>query len=381
MIEQMEVGTGIEGCASHAPTIKNNPIKIIHKWFQENKREFPWRENRTPYRVWISEVMLQQTRAIVVIPYFLRWMELFPDVKALYKAPIEQVIKAWEGLGYYSRARNLHLAAKQIVEQFDGEIPDQREDLRSIRGFGPYTVGALLSFAFHKRAVAIDGNVQRVISRYFLVEENIGRSSTRKKIEIHAESLLDLQKPWVSAEALIELGATICTPKPRCEICPLNSGCQAFFQEKAESLPVKNVDKGIESLFRIVFVLEYNGFVLVGKGDVGKVMAGLYEFPYVNSQMQGERQILQEAKKFIDGDVVMIHKLTEQVHSFTRYRAYLSPYWIRVRKNTLLQGFEWVPFSSLSKLPFSSGHRKIATEIEKIRMDAIKVEPVYTSDL
>ena len=332
----------------------------IEAWFEANKRDFPWRVNRTPYRVWISEVMLQQTRASVVIPYFLRWMGLFPNVKALYMAPIEQVIKAWEGLGYYSRARNLHAAAGQIVEEFGGEIPDTKEALRSIRGFGPYTTNALLSFGFQKRALAVDGNVLRVLSRFFLIEENISQSAVRRKIEEKGEILLDLQKPWVTAEALIELGATVCLPKPRCEDCPLKAECFAFRSGKAESLPIKNEEKGTTLLQRVVFIIEHHGEVLVKKGEKGKVMADLYEFPYIEME---KGDILDQARAFYGGALKWVKKLKERQHTFTRYKARLFPVWLRSDIQNPLSGYEWISVRRLAELPFSSGHRKIAHEL------------------
>lgn len=340
----------------------------IESWFEENKRDFPWRENRTPYRVWISEVMLQQTRASVVIPYFLRWMELFPDVKSLYKAPIEQVIKAWEGLGYYSRARNLHAAATQIVETFGGEIPDTREALQSIRGFGPYTVGAILSFAFHKRAPAVDGNVLRVVSRYFCIEENVSKVSARKKIEEKVETLLDPRVPWVTAEALIELGATVCVQKPRCEICPLQKSCLGRKRGIAETLPLKNAERIVVNLFRPVFIFEHNSSVLVRKGEAGKIMADLYEFPYVEVAKGSvtRKVVLEEAEKIFGKYVALTQKLTLCKHTFTHYQAHLFPYWLKVQEAKQITGFEWVEISQLSRLPFSSGHRKILAEVEKI---------------
>jgi len=335
---------------------------IMETWFEANKRDFPWRRDPTPYRVWISEVMLQQTRASVVVPYFLRWMDLFPNVKRLYMAPIEQVIKAWEGLGYYSRARNIHAAAKQIVEEFGGEMPDAREALLSLPGFGAYTTGAVLSFGFHKRAAAVDGNVLRVLSRYFLIEENVSKTKVRRKIEEKAEAMLDPSRPWVTAEALIELGATVCLPQPLCEDCPLSKGCLALQAGKADALPIKNEERGVTSLRRTVFVIEHEGCVLVRKGERGKVMADLYEFPYIEAAC-GRGKVVDSAHSFVGGELVFVRKLTERQHTFTRYKANLSPYLIRARRREASTGYEWVPIVQISDLPFSSGHRKIASEV------------------
>ncbi len=331
-------------------------MNILEQWFEENKRDFPWRINRTPYRVWISEVMLQQTRASVVIPYFQRFMELFPDVKSLYIAPIEKVIKAWEGLGYYSRARNLHSAAKDIVEKFGGEIPSSEKELLSIRGFGPYTVGAIRSFAFQQRARAIDGNVMRVISRYFCIEEEITKPAARKKIIEKTEELLDPNIPWVTSEALIELGATICTPKPKCDACPLQNTCLAKERNREAYLPLKAKDETITLLYRIVFVFESDGFILVRKGEKGKVMADLYEFSYIEVERELEYILNQADQLFI--------KLTPCNHTFTKYKAHLFPYLIKTKQ--FESENEWIEIAKLKELPFSSGHRKILTEVQKL---------------
>lgn len=376
MIEEVEIGAGVESGAAHDfdPCRKIPAYGImsekgifsmgeIESWFGECRRDFPWRKDRTPYRVWISEVMLQQTRASVVIPYFLRWMELFPNVKALYMAPIEQVIKAWEGLGYYSRARNLHRAAKQIVEEFGGEIPDTIEALRSIRGFGPYTAGAVLSFGFQKRAAAVDGNVLRVISRYFLIEENVCRPRVRQTIEEKAESLLDVREPWVTAEALIELGATVCTPKPRCEDCPLKKGCLALQRGVAEDLPIKNIEKRSIPLHRTVLVIEHEGALLVKKGEAGKVMADLYEFPYFDKVKGGRKEVLECGEAFLGEEVKWVRKLPDLSHTFTKYKAHLFPVWVRSASRPEIYGCEWISISRLEEFPFSSGHRRIAAEV------------------
>lgn len=333
-------------------------MQELSDWFRQNRRDFPWRANPTPYKVWISEVMLQQTRASVVVAYFEKWMELFPDIKSLAEAPIEQVIKAWEGLGYYSRARNLHRGAHQIVERFHGEIPSTREELMSIRGLGPYTVNAILSFGFHKRAAPVDGNVTRVVARLFAIEENVCKQSVKKKIAYGAEAILPPDEPWITAEALIELGATICTPKPRCEICPLARNCLG--KEKALLLPIKNEEKKVTHLKRAVMILEAEGKILVKKGEAGKVMADLYEFPYFEMEELWPSKKLEQAIESAFGiKPKIVKKLPLVAHTFTRYKATLYPYQFQLSILIELPGYEWVERNDLSKLPFSSGHRRI----------------------
>lgn len=334
-------------------------MRELHEWFHENKREFPWRKDPTPYKVWISEVMLQQTRASVVIPYFERWLILFPNVFALASAPMEQVIKAWEGLGYYSRARNLHKGARQIVEEFAGEIPSNQKDLESIHGIGPYTVGAILSFAFKMRAPAVDGNVLRVLSRYFAIQENVCKPKVRQAISNRAESILDQNEPWITSEALIELGATVCSPKPHCWACPLQNRCEG--KEIAESLPIKNGEKETIHLKRAVLWIESQGRVLIHKGKAGKVMADLYEFPYIEmgNERWPEKKIVEWIEKNFRLSAELTSKLAEVSHTFTRYKAHLFPFQFQTDTLAEIDGYQWVLLDQLSQLPFSAGHRRI----------------------
>lgn len=339
----------------------------LETWFKENKREFPWREQKNPYAVWISEVMLQQTRASVVIPYFERWMRHFPDVKSLYKASIDEVIKLWEGLGYYSRARNLHKASQEIVHRFSGQLPDSLEDLLSLPGFGPYTAAAVLNFGFHKRAAAVDGNVLRVMARYEGIEERIDRPSTRQLITQKVEGLLDLEEPWVTSEALIELGAMVCLPSPRCGQCPLRSNCRAFAEGKTELLPIKKEDPKSTSLFRLVFIFEHEGSVLIQKQPEGKVMAGLYEFPYVEVDdfSVTRSQIARFACEMMQGACFWKERLRPVTHTFTRYKAHLLPCLFSLKSRNEMEIGQWVPIDLLNEFAFSSGHKKISSCIQE----------------
>ncbi len=328
----------------------------LHDWFKENERPFPWREERSPYKVWISEVMLQQTRASVVVSYFLKWMELFPDVNALAEASLDAVIKAWEGLGYYSRARNLHRGAQQIVKEFGGKIPEKKEELARISGLGPYTIGAILNFGFQKKAAAVDANVLRVISRLTATAENICSQKVRKKIEERTLDLLDEKEPWVTSEALIELGATICLPKkPLCLECPLQKNCLGEKKGIAESLPIKNEKRQVTLLHRVVTVVISQGQILVRKGEIGRVMEGLYEFPYFEGMDL-------DFEKRLGFKVEYVKALKEVSHTFTRYKARLFPYLLKTK--TPVGGIgTWVLKEKLQELPFSSGHKKIMMQL------------------
>ena len=244
------------------------------QWFYASRRKFNFRENLSPYRVWVSEVMLQQTRAAVVEEYFERWMQNFPTVKDLAHAPIDQVIKTWEGLGYYSRARNLHEGARQIEKDFCGSFPSDVESLLKIKGIGPYTAGAIASFAFQKKAAAVDGNVLRVIARHDEIATSIEQAAVKKQIHNRVLSLLPDKNPHYVMEALIELGATLCFVKPKCQLCPINASCQAFAHETQETLPIKSAKKPSISLFREVMIIECDGEFLIKKETNPKKVHG-----------------------------------------------------------------------------------------------------------
>lgn len=336
----------------------------LNSWFEENKRIFPWRIHPSAYRVWVSEVMLQQTRALVVIPYFELWMRIFPDVATLAKAPIEQVIKTWEGLGYYSRARNLHRGAQQIVRDFDGQIPSSTEDLLKIRGLGPYTVAAILSFGFHKRAAAVDGNVLRVMTRYAWIDQDILKVATKRKVTAFVEEFLDQEKPWVTAEALIELGATICMPTPRCEVCPLQKGCVGFHRGQAMALPIKSGSQKIEKICRGVAVIQSDGFILVRQNQLGKIMADLCEFPYFE-EIKTFRGVQKELEN-LGLNAKWIQSFDQVKHSFTRFSALLYPFYFHALSRKELPGYVWISIEQLHQMPFSSGHRKINAQLMSI---------------
>lgn len=334
-------------------------MRELNRWFERNQRDFPWRKNRTPYRVWISEVMLQQTRASVVVPYFKKWVSLFPNVKALAAASIEEVIKAWEGLGYYTRARNLHRAAAYILEKYGGEIPETENELLEIHGLGPYTVNAILSFGFKKRKASIDGNVTRVLSRFFAIKENTSKQSVKRKIQKGADALLDSDEPWVSSEALIELGATICTPKPLCESCPLYENCLG--KKFAETLPIKNPRRKLSNIRRAVIIFESSKKILLKKVEPGKVMADLYEFPYfeMGSEIWSRKKVIQAIQKTFCFRVEKAEKLKKVLHTFTHYKAELFPFRFQMDVPQKVDGYQWVNKEETKRLPFSSGHRRI----------------------
>ena len=327
----------------------------LKNWFHESQRDLPWRKNPTPYGVWISEVMLQQTQVAVVQDYYLRWMARFPTVESLAAASLDEVIKMWEGLGYYSRARNLHSAAQFLMDHYEGILPASKGELSEVKGLGPYTIGAILSFVFHQKAAAVDGNVIRVLTRYFAIEEDVEKSSTKKRIWEIAEGILPDTEPWTVVEGLIELGAMVCKRDPDCEACPLQEGCAAFALGIQKELPKLKKKGGVTSFSRRVFVITHAGELLLKKGGAGKVMADLYEFPYVDEK-ENSFPFSFAAKK--------IKTLQEVEHSFTRFRVKLYPTLWRALERIELAEHDWIPWSALKRHPFSSGHRRILKNLE-----------------
>lgn len=258
--------------------------KELLAWYRVQKRDLPWRRSRDPYHIWVSEVMLQQTRVETVKPFFERFLSLFPTLGALAEAPEEQVLKAWEGLGYYSRARNLQSAAREVQERYGGEVPDSKEEFSRLKGVGPYTSGAVMSIAFNHREPAVDGNVMRVLSRYFHIEEDIAKGPTRVLMERLQYELIPDGEASDFNQAIMELGALICTPKsPHCLVCPVMERCAGRLEGVEESLPVKTKGKPPRPEFRACsLVLSADGKrVLLRRRPQTGLLARMWELPHV----------------------------------------------------------------------------------------------------
>ncbi|OWA35632.1 A/G-specific adenine glycosylase [Saccharibacillus sp. O16] len=255
-------------------------------WYDRSKRDLPWRRHRDPYFIWVSEIMLQQTRVDTVIPYFNRFIERFPTIQDLAEAPQEDVVKMWEGLGYYSRARNLQAAAQQIVELHGGQMPSEREHVFALKGVGPYTAGAILSIAFNQPEPAVDGNVMRVLSRYFLIEDDIAKPKTRVAMEKMIPALIPEGRASDFNQALMELGALICTPKsPHCLICPVMEHCRGRIEGMERELPIKTKAKKPRPEQRLAVLLEGSGEregrVLVRRRPKTGLLASMWELPHI----------------------------------------------------------------------------------------------------
>jgi A/G-specific adenine glycosylase len=252
-------------------------------WFQQEQRDLPWRKDRDPYKVWVSEIMLQQTRVDTVLPYFNRFIEWFPTIEDLAEAEEDKVLKAWEGLGYYSRVRNLQSAVREVKEKYNGVVPNSLEKISSLKGVGPYTAGAVLSIAYGIPEPAVDGNVMRVISRILSIWADIARPASRKIFEQAVRELISHEDPSSFNQALMELGALICTPtSPSCLLCPVRDYCQAFEEGVQEELPVKTKKtktRDVELAAALLF--DKSGMILIHKRPPAGLLANLWEFPNV----------------------------------------------------------------------------------------------------
>lgn len=339
--------------------------KSLINWFEEKKRDLPWRVNLNPYAVWVSEVMLQQTQVSVVIPYFERWMQRFPTVQDLASASLDEVIKSWEGLGYYSRARNLYQGAKTVCELYGGALPEEENELASIKGLGPYTIGAIRSFAFHKKSAAVDGNVIRVISRYFQITDDISKGSTVKNIRNIVTNFLPEEKHWIVNEAMIELGATVCTKTPKCKECPLMSSCQSFRNGLTQEIPYKSTKFISIPLYRSVAIISHDNTFLVRRGEHGEIMHDLHEFPYFETEKEGVSisELSQKIIRSMGFKVEWVKSFDKVSHSFTKYRVQLQPQLFLSKSMPPVSGYSWMTKEELCKIAFSSGHRRIYNKI------------------
>lgn len=252
-------------------------------WFEAEKRDLPWRHTKDPYKIWVSEVMLQQTRVDTVIPYYNRFTEKYPTIFELANAPEEELLKMWEGLGYYSRVRNLQAGVKEVAENYAGVVPKTRAEISKLKGVGPYTAGAVLSIAYGVPEHAVDGNVMRVLSRVLNIDADIALPKTKKIFEEAVMMLIDENNPSSFNQGLMELGALICTPtSPKCLLCPVRENCTAFQEGEPTALPVKSKKTKTKKLDYKVFVaIDKTGHVLMEKRNPEGLLANMWQFPMV----------------------------------------------------------------------------------------------------
>lgn len=340
-------------------------------WYRKNQRSLPWRGRADPYAVWVSEIMLQQTRVETVIPYFERWIRLFPDVRALARASERDVLKGWEGLGYYSRARNLHKAAKIVVEEYNGEIPRDLDELRRLPGIGRYTASAIASIAFHMDVPALDGNIKRVYARLFDIVEPVDSKEGERILWNLAEEHLPEGNAGDYNQALMDLGALICIPKnPRCLICPVREFCRARQNGTQEARPVKNPKKDVPHYVHAAGVIIRRGRVLLARRPSNGLLGGMWEFP--NGRVNGD-PAKGLAKALKTGYKLRLRLKPEKgrstpalglvQHGYTHFSVTVHVFHCELISMSDDTNLEWIPLKELEDYPMGKIDRRIARRI------------------
>lgn len=312
-----------------SPRMKETAKPLV-EWFRKNKRDLPWRERMDAYRVWISEIMLQQTRVEAVKPYYERFLKALPDVRALAGVPEDRLLKLWEGLGYYNRARNLKYAACQIVEEYGGKFPETYEEIRSLKGIGSYTAGAISSFVYNIPKPAVDGNVLRVVSRITADDSDIAKAGTKSKIEKEIEEVIPRDAAGDFNQSLIELGAVVCLPngEPRCGSCPVSHLCLAHEQGRETEFPVKKKAKKRRIENRTVLLFRDAQKTAIRKRPAKGLLAGMYEFPNREGRITYDEVV--GYGKSLGLTPVRIRKLGNAKHIFSHVEWHMTGYEILV---------------------------------------------------
>lgn len=320
-------------------------------WYLENKRDLPWRNTTNPYHIWLSEIMLQQTRVAQGLPYYLAFIDSFSTVQDLANADEEKVLKLWQGLGYYSRARNLHSTAKYISNELKGVFPNNYNDLIKLKGIGEYTAAAIASFSFNECVPVVDGNVFRVLSRYFGIETDIATNGAKREFTALAATLIDKKRPALFNQAIMEFGALQCTPKnPECSICPLNNSCAALSEKKTNILPIKSKKIKIKNRYlNYLLILDNNNRSIAHKRTQKGIWHNLYEFPVIETNNKSTiidtiAEIKKKYTTIISAEIIehesIIHKLSHQ---------HLHINFWKIKTNTVFE--DGISYNELLALP------------------------------
>lgn len=340
-------------------------FEALIPWYEAHKRELPWRQDKEPYHVWLSEIMLQQTRVEAVKEYYRRFLTTLPTIADLAEAPEEQILKLWEGLGYYNRVRNLQKAAQTICADYAGVFPSEYAQIRSLSGIGDYTAGAIASICFAAPTPAVDGNVLRVYSRLLADDANIDLQTTKKRITRKLQETYPRKNPGIATQALMELGATVCVPNgaPRCDVCPVAEICQAREQDTWRNLPVRSEKKKRKIVDKTVFILLTEDTVALHKRSTSGLLAGMWEFPNVDAKLDKQAAVTQvtgwQAEPL---DLLM---QTSYTHIFSHVEWHMTAYYIRCRKTN--KKWKWVTKESLDETyALPSAFRPFREQIENL---------------
>ena len=336
-------------------------------WYQNNKRDLPWRSTVNPYHIWLSEIILQQTRVLQGAPYYLAFLKAFPTIEDLAEANENKVLKMWQGLGYYSRARNLHFTAKDIVNNFGGEFPKDHKQVLKLKGVGVYTAAAITSFAFDMPYAVVDGNVIRVLSRVFGISIPFDTSAGRKVFHQLAQELLIDKEAAIYNQAIMEFGAIQCKPRnPDCSCCPMHDFCIAYNTNSVEGLPVKSKRIKVKNRFLHYLFIEQEDSIFLGKRKSG-IWTGLYEFPFLEFQIKmGEKQVMQSevwSNFFLNSTCEVKSVSSEFIHILSHQKIHAQFWKIKVFRFSL-EEYELISKDSLLEFPVSRLTEKYFETVE-----------------
>ncbi len=343
-------------------TYQNNLLS----WYLKHKRNLPWRLTRDPYLIWISEVMLQQTQVVSVIPYYQRFTDKFPKVSDLADSDLQSLLKLWEGLGYYSRARNLRKASRIIIDEYQGVFPSSYQKLIQLPGIGPYIAAAVSSIAFGLPKAVVDGNVKRVLSRLYCEPSPVNDPKYYKTYQAMADQLLVLDQSGDYNQALMELGALICRPKqPECSSCPVSDACQAFAQNQTGKFPARRQKKKVKTKNMISVILEYDHRLLMVQNEENALLGGLWAFPqYEEKRLEFCEDSLEKIIAFkANNKKLALVQLDPVIHIYTHFRENILPIIVKIDSKKILTSFpqktEWVKSSQIEKIPITGACQKI----------------------
>lgn len=324
-----------------------NISKVLKRWYDLNHRSLPWRETTDPYHIWLSEIILQQTRVDQGLPYYQQFTTLFPTVNALAAAPEQQILKTWQGLGYYSRARNLHHSAKMVVSEFGGRFPADYQLIKSLKGVGDYTAAAIASFAFNLPHAVVDGNVYRFLARYYGMDAPVDSTSGKKLFALKAEEILDRKSPAAHNQSIMEFGALQCKPiSPDCAICPLQNSCIGYKSGLVSQLPVKSKKLKIRKRFFNYLMVNHSGELFLNHRGAGDIWQHLYDLPVIETQAPVTIPKLMKSdawKAFFNGYKVHIKDVSEEVvHKLSHQHIHVRFFNIDVDRSPA--GKNWIQF-------------------------------------